>query len=175
MTFQSGGGTIGGKTLLNVNSAVLQANTSGKGTVGLNNLFAGATTLLNSAAGGNFTLATAQGAIVNNIAVTKGSILVRTGGTGNLSVANNATLTANSGALTLQNTNTATGQILIGDGATVETQVKGKATTLVVGAIVPKTGTNPTTVDVGNLNVAVLGKGVVFLGGTPAMKRYQCR
>ncbi len=98
------------------------------------------------------------------VTAAKGSILVQTGGTGNLSVAAGSTLTANSGALTLQNTNTATGQILIGAGATVETQGKGKNTTLVIGATVPTAGTNPTTTNVPGITVTVAGKGVVFLG-----------
>ncbi len=49
----------------------------------------------------------------------------------------------NGGALTLQNTSTASGQILIGAGATVETQEKGKNTPLVVGATIPKDENQP--------------------------------
>ncbi len=110
LTFTANGGSIGGKALININTALLQANTSGKGAVGFNSLFNGAMTLLNSTSGANFTLVTAGSATVNDIVTAaKGSILVRTDA-GNLSVAAGATLTANSGALTLQNTNTASGQ-----------------------------------------------------------------
>lgn len=166
LTFEATGGSIGGKALVNINTALLQANTNGKGVVGFNNLFSGAMTLLDSSSGGNFTLRTAGSATLNDIVTgAKGSILVTTGA-GNLTVADNATLTANSGALTLQNTNLA-GQILIGAGATVATQVRGGNTTLVVGATIPRTGTNPTTTSVGGLNVTVEGRGVVFLGGPP--------
>lgn len=166
LTFQAEGGSIGGKSLLNISTALLQANTNGRGVVGFNNLFSGAMTLLSSSSGGTFTLRTAGSAILNDIVTgAKGSILV-TNDAGNLTVADNSTLTANSGALTLQNTNTA-GQILIGAGAKVETQGKGKDTTLVVGATIPRTGTNPTTTSVGGINVSVDGKGVVFLGGPP--------
>ncbi len=46
--------------------------------------------------------------------------------------------------MTLQNLDVASGKIDIGDGATVETQGKGKNTTLVIEAAGTQKGINPT-------------------------------
>ncbi|PZM79025.1 MAG: hypothetical protein DKT66_21295 [Candidatus Melainabacteria bacterium] len=168
LTFSAQNGSIGsGNKFINVDTPTLQVDTAGKGAVSINNTYSFASTLNDSSSGGSFTLRTAQGVTLNDIiTASKGTILVTSGGSGNLVVADDSRITASSGALTLQNTNTS-GSIQIGADAVVETQARGKNTTLVVGATVPRTGTNPTTTTVGGINVSTVGKGVVFLGGTP--------
>lgn len=133
-------GNIGGKVPLRVLASNLSASTNGL--VGIQNLNSANWELENSFGGKGFTLTTVGTVTVNNISTTAGSILI-TNGFGQLEVADGATLTANSGALTLQNLDLA-GSIRVGTGSTVQTLGKGRNVTLVIGATIPKTGTNPT-------------------------------
>gem|GEM_PF-993607 len=162
------GGSIGSTSApLNVVTRELQANTSAKGSVNINNGLIGPDSFVRGSAGGSFNVTAAGTVRVSDISTTKGSIKIVTTG-GDLIVDAGSTVTANNGALTLNNTNVG-GQIQIGDGATVETQQKGKNTILAVGAI-PSSGTNPITSDgtYNNINVNVEGKkGIVYFGGPP--------
>lgn len=142
LELSSGTGAIGGKKPLFVNTANLMAVTNG--VVGIDNLLnTGVVTLEDSIGGKGFTLRTATTTVLNDIDVLIGGSILVTTSAGDLSVANGKTLTATNGALTLQNTNVATGHIIIGDDSTVQTLGKGKVVSVVVGALIPKTGTFP--------------------------------
>ena len=98
--------------------------------------------LEDSTGGAGFNLHTTGGnTTLHTITTTKGAIVV-TENAGNMLLANGELLTANNGLLTLQNTNTA-GSITIGDDAKVQTLQKGGTVSIVIGATIPKTGTNP--------------------------------
>lgn len=168
LTLTTDGGSAGtSNNLLGVNAQTIAVNTGGNGSSGINNLYTGLTVLSDSRTGASFTLKTAGSLLANSIATTAGNILL-VSNSGNLTVASGERITANNGSLTLQNTDT-TGQIVIQDNATVETQQNGKNTILVVGATIPKKGLNPVLTDstVGGININVEGEGIVYLGGPP--------
>ncbi len=147
----AGTGAIGGKGALAVNTASLQANTAGS--VSLNNLFTGPSVLLDSTGGRSFTLHTAGSTTLNDISTTRGNITV-VESAGALQVANGSLISANNGALILQNTDNA-GTISIGDNATVRTFENGRQVSIVIGATVPRTGTNPSPPNPAGVNVTI--------------------
>ncbi len=145
------GGAIGGKAAFAVNTADLTVNTAGL--VSVANSFAGSSVLENSTGGAGFTLHTAGSTTLNNITTTKGSITI-VESSGALKTANGSQLSANNGALVLQNTNAA-GTIAIGDNSQVATLQKGSSVSIVIGATIPKTGTNPFPPAPAGVNVTV--------------------
>ncbi len=106
---------------------------------------------------------------MNDIGTTKGSILI-VNAAGEMSVVATFQITAIGGAITLQNTDTASGTIVIGDDAEVQTGGKGKQVSLVIGATVPKVGTNPFPPGSApaGIDAQNLGKGIIFFG-TPGV------
>ena len=120
--------TAGGAAINTAATTALSANTSvnGTGTVFINQ--AGGVTLNSSSAGGNFSLTvTGTGSTtVGSVATGNGSITVDTSSSGSaLNVAANANISANEGNVYLENDNTSTGTILIGNGATISATTGG--------------------------------------------------
>jgi hypothetical protein len=149
---------------LSVNTASLSVSTGGA--VSITNEFVGNWNLEN-ATGKSITINSgASGSVtVNDVLATAGNVLI-VNNSGDLTVAADANLRATNGSMTLQNTNLS-GHIQVGANAVVETfGTKGKNTTLTVSSTIPKNGTNPTSVSVGNINVTVEGKGLVYLGAS---------
>jgi len=128
-------GSIGKKAML-ISALNVIANTDG-GSVNLQNTRAGATFLGDSSSSGSFSLTTAGGVTVGNISTVKGNVSVIANG-GVLAVAAGSELTANNGAMLLQNTDITTGSIFLGANSVIETQGKGKDTTIVIGPIPKK-------------------------------------
>jgi len=156
-------GAIGKKPLL-VSTPRLRATSVG--IVKLINQFAGPSELLGSAAGKEFSLTTSSALLVNDITTTEGDITVIGGNGGALRVDNGATISAIDGELILQNPDINLGSIVIGDGATVQTQgPKGDNTTISIG-VAPKKGTT-TTVPSGVNTPTITGKGQAFFEGAP--------
>lgn len=154
-------GNIGGKAPLLIDTEFL--NVSTEGSVSILNTSSDALSVTNAHGGKGFKLETASGVSIDQITTTKGSVSVIS--SGDLVVNGGGVITANNGALTLQNKLVNFGSIVISDNAKVETQGKGGQTTLAIGAI-PKKGTNPVTPgnEPDGFAIETVGKGTVFFG-----------
>lgn len=175
LSLTSASGAIGGKTGFMTNASAISVETFGAATVAL----VGPTlaTLNASTVWKDFKVTAANGLDVGNVQTVAGDISLIANG-GNLNIFNGATVTANNGALTLQNTNLS-GDIVVGDGATVQTMQKGGQTTIAIGPV-PKKGTNPTppavapsgmTLDPqGKKGQIFLGTGTITVNGTTLVR-----
>lgn len=156
-----GSGAIGGKTPLLFSSSAFGATTAGL--VSVNNVSANPLLIYAGSFGKSFAIETAGSVNVNSISTSRGAISIIS--SGNINVAANSKVTANGGALTLQNRNLQLGGIDIGSGATVETQGKGGQTSIIIGGM-PQSGTNPYPPGSAPLGITVrnVGRGIVFFG-----------
>lgn len=182
----SGTGSIGPLT---TSVAALTANTGGSGVVNINstapNLKMG-----NSTAGGDFILNASGNLTANSVGTQNGKIALTSGG--NLTVGSNAVIFAKGGDAILRSTNTSSGTITIGSGATVKTFVNAGSGVgnvyMVIGAIpvTPVAGATPNGVTpnkvssgeiyygngitaTGSNAINAIAKNVVFsTGGRPA-------
>lgn len=155
-------GAIGGKKPLVVSASSLIANTAGA--VGISNVSGAPLTLTGGAGGAGFSVQTNSTLnVTGNISTNKGAVSLISNG--DLTIGNGLSVRANNGPLTLQNTNTFSGGITVGDNAVVDTQGKGGVVSIVIGAK-PKTGTNPVPPGSAPPNITVQnsGKGLVFFG-----------
>lgn len=155
-------GAIGGKKPLVVSASSLIANTAGA--VGISNVSGALLTLTGGAGGAGFSVQTNSTLnVTGNISTNKGAVSLISNG--DLTIGNGLSVRANNGPLTLQNTNTFSGGITVGDNAVVDTQGKGGVVSIVIGAK-PKTGTNPVPPGSAPPNITVQnsGKGLVFFG-----------
>ncbi len=162
ITLTSGSGNIGAgttvTTAISTKTPLLSANTSGTGVVNLSDSIAG--TLASSGSGGSFTLTGNNSLTIGKLSTVSGDISI-VAKAGTLQTSPGSTITANNGALTLNNTNTA-GKIIIGSNSTVQTLgVGGKDVKIVVGPIptTPTTSATPT-----NVVTSTAGGGNIFFG-----------
>lgn len=155
-------GSIGGKAPVAIRTPELVA--AAGGTINVSSDYSGTLNVLAAQGLKGVTISSSNSVLLGDIFTQKGSITV-VAATGLLEVADEATLTANSGALVLQNLDTVSGSIRIGEGATVQTLMKGKAVSIAIGPV-PKKGTNPVTDATAppGMDVFLVGRGQVFIG-----------
>ena len=162
MVLQSDLGAIGKKPLTVV-TPLLQ--TTSNGAVNITDTFAGLLVVNDSSAGkGGFTLTAAGDTQLNDITVVSGNILVTGGNAGTLSVQPTSQITAQDGAITLNNPDAANGQISIFAQANIATSgTKGGNTIIAIGAV-PKKGINTAPIPA-NFDTDPQGKGLIFFDG----------
>ncbi len=165
-------GNIGSsKTALNLAAAVFSANTGTAGLVNLKNSNKTAMVLNNSSAGGSFTLNASGPLTLNSISTTNGSITVIAAAAGLLQTAVSAQILAagtNKSApsvITLENSNSTAGSILIGAAGTIATSgVGGGNVNIIIGTLskTPVQGTAPSNLPPANITES--GGGKIFYG-----------
>ena len=161
LTLTTDAGAIGKKPLLvNARNLVLNSNS---GSANVQDLVTGDITLAsNAGVGGDLSVGATSGGItvLTNLITSSGDInLTASGGT--LRVNAGLNVQANNGALTLANLDTTSGDILIQDGASVQTAGKGGQVVLAIGEP-PKKGTTSATP--ANVNPSEIGKGKIYFG-----------
>ncbi|MBX9951717.1 MAG: hypothetical protein K2Y39_21280 [Candidatus Obscuribacterales bacterium] len=162
----SGTGAIGGKVPLLTNTPDLVAQSNG--IVGITSLFTSAALTVHDSFGQKgFTLNSNSDTKLFDITAAAGSIVISQNLGSLLEVVDSGLLTAVNGGITLQNNNTVTGSIRVGQNATVQTLGKGKPVNIVFGPVL-KTGTNPVppgTAPAG-IDAQFSGRGIIYFGPT---------
>jgi len=155
-----------GKGALGTSAAPIQltANTLAINSAKGSNAFisnTGDLTVNGTTSGGNLTVKSSAGLTVGNVSSIAGALKF-TSSTGALQVMPGANVTANGGNLLLQNLDTSSGTIVIGNGAnvTASTGAGGNITVFVGTGTVPKTNTTAPT----NVTPVVTGTGKIFYG-----------
>src|SRR5262249_49927143 len=111
---------------------------------------------------GGFTVTTAGDTELAGVGVTGGNILVTTSGTA-LTVDPSAQITAQDGGITLNNSNTTTGNITLFRGANIATSGKKGSNVIIAIGAVPKKGKE--TIPPLNFDTDPQGKGQIFFDG----------
>lgn len=161
LTMTTDAGNIGKKPLLvNARNLVLNSNT---GSANVLDVITGDINLSSTiGVGGDLSVQAQSGGItvLTNLITTSGDINLTASGS-TLRVNAGLNVQANNGSLTLANLDTNGGDIVIQDGASVQTAGKGGQVVLAIGTP-PKKGTTSATP--ANVNDSEIGKGQIFYG-----------